>query len=75
MTEADAGVQKEVKMAGGSIFWSVSLHLFTIFLDIYCFNLDTKVPIVKVGIPDSYFGFSVAEHRKTNLGTGNVENV
>lgn len=27
------------------------------------FNLDTSVPIVKVGPTDSYFGFSIAEHQ------------
>ena len=66
---------KEVKMAGGRIFWSVSLHLLTFFLDIQCFNLDTNVPIVKIGDANSYFGFSVAQHPMTNLKTNKIDYV
>ena len=36
------------------------------------FNLDTKIPIVKTGPEDSYFGFSVAEHQIYNEITGEV---
>lgn len=32
------------------------------------FNLDTRIPIVKLGNPDSYFGFSVAQHFVYNEG-------
>jgi len=35
------------------------------------FNIDTKVPIVKRWNPDSYFGYSVAQHRiKDRTGSG-----
>ena len=27
-----------------------------------CFNLETRIPIIKKGMVDTYFGFSVAEH-------------
>lgn len=29
---------------------------------INCFNLETRLPIVKYGEENSYFGYSVAEH-------------
>jgi len=26
------------------------------------FNIDTSVPIIKLGLPESYFGYSVSPH-------------
>lgn len=35
---------------------------------IFCFNLDTKLPIIKSSLnPDSFFGYSVALHRKSGF--------
>ena len=33
------------------------------------FNIDTDVPIVKLGLPESYFGYSVAPHFINRAGT------
>lgn len=38
------------------------------------FNLDTKIPILKKGRKDSYFGFSVAEHQSVDEVTRNITN-
>lgn len=29
----------------------------------WAFNLDLKLPIIKLGRPEAYFGYSVAQHR------------
>ncbi len=51
---------------------SVNLDVFILLLIVFmnsfqtsmCFNLDTRMPVVKLGRnPDSYFGYSVAQHR------------
>lgn len=43
--------------------WIIVLAVLWEFLPTFSgFNLDTKIPIVKLGNPDSYFGFSVAQH-------------
>lgn len=34
------------------------------------FNVDVRAPIVKRGVADSYFGFSVAQHLVFNHGRG-----
>ena len=34
------------------------------------FNVDIKVPIVKKGPTDSYFGYSVAQHHVKHVTTG-----
>jgi len=36
--------------------------LFLGFLSCEAFNIDTSVPIVKLGLPESYFGYSVSPH-------------
>lgn len=60
-------------MAGVGFVLSLCLQFLTFFTDISAFNLDTKVPIVKKGIADTYFGFSVAQHIRTHPVTGNLE--
>lgn len=42
-----------------------SLLTVTLFLFEYglCFNLETRLPVVKIGPQDSYFGYSVAQHQ------------
>ena len=50
----------------------LSLHILYFSSRIYAFNLDTSVPIIKAGIPGSYFGFSVAQHQITDKRTGVV---
>lgn len=41
-----------------------SLVIVILFLNCYdCFNLEYRIPIIKVGAPGSYFGYSVAEHQ------------
>lgn len=34
------------------------------------FNLDTVIPVIKVGPADSYFGFSVAQHQQLGRKSG-----
>jgi len=31
-------------------------------LSVTAFNIDTNVPIVKLGLPKSYFGYAVSPH-------------
>ncbi|KFM71697.1 hypothetical protein X975_10596, partial [Stegodyphus mimosarum] len=31
-----------------------------------CFNLETRIPVIKEGPTGSYFGYSVAQHQLTN---------
>ena len=53
--------------------WRSAFHCSVLFL-LCCysqaFNLDTRVPVVKLGgsYADSYFGYSVAQHRITSTG-------
>ncbi|XP_074658698.1 integrin alpha-PS1-like [Tubulanus polymorphus] len=52
-------------MAATARWWILYLScwcLFTFYRCILTFNLDTHIPLIKTGHPDSYFGFSVAEH-------------
>lgn len=37
-----------------------------IFLQVHCFNIEIRNPIVKKGDPGSYFGYSVAQHKSIN---------
>ncbi|XP_049862798.1 integrin alpha-PS1 isoform X1 [Schistocerca gregaria] len=37
------------------------------------FNLEARIPIIKRGAIDSYFGYSVAEHQVINEATGVIE--
>ena len=62
-------------MAGAGFILTLCIQFLTFFTDISAFNLDTKVPIVKKGITDSYFGFSVAQHIRTHPVTSNLEYV
>lgn len=32
------------------------------------FNFETRLPVIKNGPPDSYFGFSVAQHSTAERG-------
>lgn len=41
----------------------VLVAVATVFAGVcHAFNLEPQLPIVKKGIPGSYFGYSVAEH-------------
>jgi len=61
-----------------SLFWRVqktvyrlpSLVVGLLVLSVRSFNVDTHAPIVKRGVADSYFGFSVAQHLVFNHGRG-----
>ena len=64
-----------IKMAGTGVVWSVLVQLFYFYANTFAFNLDTNVPIVKQGNPDSYFGFSVAQHQIYEERTGGTEHV
>lgn len=33
------------------------------------FNLDTTIPVIKIGPKDSYFGFSLAQHQQKRTGS------
>ncbi|XP_071158163.1 integrin alpha-PS1-like isoform X1 [Mytilus edulis] len=49
-----------------------------IILTISCvcgFNIDTKIPFIRTGPANSYFGFSIAEHMITNSAGDIVEKV
>lgn len=63
---ADACISRSLlirKMASIVNDWIIVLAALLKFLPTFSgFNLDTKIPIVKLGNPDSYFGFSVAQH-------------
>ena len=56
----------ESKMGGPGPVAYFAIYLFYICSTIGAFNLDTKVPIVKTGPPNSYFGFSVAQHQQSD---------
>ena len=51
-----------------------AIYLFYTCSKTLAFNLDTKVPIVKYAPTNSYFGFSVAQHKKSD-GSGRIEHV
>lgn len=57
------GLHKSLKMALVRYRLSAILILLPYLSPAFSYNVDTKVPIVKEGNPDSYFGFSVAEHQ------------
>ena len=46
--------------------FAIILYLFYTCSKIIAFNLDTNVPIVKIAPTNSYFGFSVAQHQKSD---------
>lgn len=48
--------------------------IFTITC-VHGYNIDTKIPFVRKGAPNSYFGFSLAEHQITNAVEEIQENV
>lgn len=37
------------------------------------FNLETRLPIIKVGNRGAYFGYSVAQHQSLNDGNNGIE--
>ena len=61
----------QMEVASGTVTWKCFAWIFTLmtmlsFLSVCkAFNLDTRIPIVKVGgtLNDAYFGYSVAQHR------------
>jgi len=40
----------------------VVILLFCGLLGVQTFNIDTNVPLTKLGLPESYFGYSVSPH-------------
>lgn len=53
----------------------VPFIIVPLYTNLICgFNLDTKIPIIKTGQKNSYFGFSVAEHQSLDDVTRNITN-
>jgi len=48
----------------------LSFVLGVLVVSVRSFNVDTHAPIVKQGAADSYFGFSVAQHKVLDHGRG-----
>lgn len=46
-----------------NLYLSLILLLSSIH-NIFGFNLEARIPVVKRGSPGSYFGYSVAEHQE-----------
>jgi len=43
----------------------MNLAVILLFLGLLggeAFNIDTNVPLIKLGLPESYFGYSVSPH-------------
>ncbi|XP_052246976.1 integrin alpha-6-like isoform X2 [Dreissena polymorpha] len=51
-------------MAGSSETLLVHTCVITCLVIVSAFNLDTTIPVIKQGPPNSYFGFSVAQHKE-----------
>lgn len=43
-----------------------STLLLSVLFSAYSFNLEPRIPVIKLGKSGSYFGFSVAEHLTVN---------
>lgn len=39
------------------------LVLVVLFTNVIAFNLEPRIPVVKIGTPLSHFGYSVAQHQ------------
>jgi len=53
-----------------TIFRLLSFLVGFLVVSVWSFNVDVHAPIVKQGVTDSYFGFSVAQHLVFNHGRG-----
>jgi len=53
-----------------TVFRLLSFVVGLLVASVRSFNVDTHAPIVKQGVADSYFGFSVAQHLVFNHGRG-----
>lgn len=53
-----------------TVYHLVSVVVGLLVVTVRSFNVDTHAPIVKHGVADSYFGFSVAQHLVFNHGRG-----
>ena len=51
---------------GGAGVFLLALVLVLVLAGVSAFNLDPRIPIIKRGQPDTYFGYSIAQHRITN---------
>lgn len=54
---------------------NIGLLIILSIASVSAFNIDTKIPFIRKGEGDSYFGFSVAEHQITNSVGDVLENV
>ena len=43
--------------------WAEGFVLWLLWSLASAFNLEVRVPLIKVGQPEAYFGYSVAQHR------------
>ncbi|CAH0386379.1 unnamed protein product [Bemisia tabaci] len=41
--------------------------------DVLCFNLETRIPVIKNGRKESYFGYSVAAHQSVNEAINKIQ--
>lgn len=55
-------------MAVLSLLTWEGLLLFLGFIHIHCFNVDVRMPFIKQGPENSYFGFSIAQHKINDSG-------
>lgn len=55
-------------MAVLSLLTWEGLLLFFGFIHIHCFNVDVRMPFIKQGPENSYFGFSIAQHKINDSG-------
>ena len=53
-----------------TVFRPLSFVVGLLVVLVRSFNVDTHAPILKRGVADSYFGFSVAQHLVFNHGRG-----
>jgi len=53
-----------------TVFRLLSFVVGVLVVSVGSFNVDIHAPIVKRGVADSYFGFSVAQHLVFNHGRG-----
>jgi len=61
-------IEKEKKM------WCLILVSFYLAPVLNGFNLEPRIPVIKNGLPGSYFGYSVAQHQSINEGSGSTLN-
>ena len=54
--------------------WCLILISFYLAPVLNGFNLEPRIPVIKNGLPGSYFGYSVAQHQSINEGSGSTLN-